>query len=73
MERVTFRSDVISISGVLLYGKGDVFEIREKEIKDAYFGRSSGIYYPEKLMFIKLVEVYGTVFTPNAFEEYSEL
>lgn len=58
-DKLILRNQIFDENGVIVFEKGDVVIIRDVVKKEAFVGKSSGQYYPEEIIGIKLVDHYG--------------
>ena len=71
-DTLTFRMELITIGGQILFKKGQKVIVRDVEIKKGHWAWGfSGIWYPDKLLWIKLEDHYG-LYQPDCFEELCE-
>lgn len=59
-DTLTINCEIISSSGMILFNKGDKIEIDVVFKKKAFWGKMTGIYYPEEITGIKIVDYYGS-------------
>ena len=65
---LTIATEVIGISGEIIFTEGQKVEVEEVFLTGNYYGRSTGIYYPEKINCIKVKDQYG-VWLSRTFKE----
>jgi len=68
-QRVTFLYELMDVSGRILFRKGEVHKVEYLEFRMPFYGKGSGVYYPEKLFMIKIIG-YDPLIFPRVFEEY---
>lgn len=68
-DTLTIKNDIITLSGLILFKKGQKVKIRDIEYREPFYGKGTGFYYPKKISVIKLEDHYGVVFLPHSFVE----
>ena len=72
-DYLTFKNEIISLSGQILFKEGQKVKIRDIEYREPFFGKNTGFYYPKKISAIKLEQHYGVVFLPHSFVELIDI
>ncbi len=67
---LTVNCDVIDISGCIIFRCNQKVEVDEVLKKEPFWGKMSGVYYPEEITGIKLVNTYG-IWSLKTFKETS--
>lgn len=65
---LTVKHEVIGASGAIIFKEGEKVKVRELEVKEAFYGKKTGVYYPKEITGVKLEGKYGIWF-PNMFQE----
>ena len=73
IETVTPIHDVISIDGQIILAKGIPINVIKVNMTEAFFGKATGAYYPEKIESIKLEGHEGVTYSPETFIETKRL
>ena len=69
---LTINCDIITIGGQIIFEKGEKVIVSDVVIEKGHWARGfSGIYYPDKLIWVKLEDHYG-LWQPDSFEELCE-
>ena len=69
---LTISGDIITIGGQVIFEKGEKVIVSDVVIEKSHWSWGfSGIYYPDKLIWVKLEGHYG-LWQPNTFEELCE-
>lgn len=56
---ITVNCEIFSQSGRIIFYKGTRVQIREVIKKEAFWGKMSGVYYPEEIIGLKIVGSSG--------------
>ena len=71
-DTLTVNGDIITIGGQIIFEKGEKVIISETVIEKGHYSRiCSDIFYPDRLIWIKLEGHYG-LWQPDTFEELCE-
>jgi len=69
-QTVLINNDIINHSGEIILEKGQTVTISGIDIKKGFWGKNSGIWYPDKITGIRIKEQYG-IWSLNCFEQLS--
>lgn len=67
-RRLTIKNDIISETGGIIFNKGDKVEVDEIIVKEGFWGKNTGQWYPEEIIGAKLVGYHG-YWDKNTFVE----
>ncbi len=56
---VTIKDEIFSESGRIIFHKGTKVQISEVIKKEAFWGKMSGVYYPEEITGLKIIGISG--------------
>lgn len=70
--QLTLNCEIIGISGIIFFEKGQKVTAEEFEIKEGHWGRMSGVWYEDELTGVRLKERQGTTWTLDIFEEFKQ-
>jgi hypothetical protein len=68
-DTLTINGEIITLGGHILFEKGEKVVVRDVEIEKGHYSRiCPDIFYPDRLVWIKLEGHYG-LWQPDTFEE----
>jgi hypothetical protein len=66
---LTVKSEIIRDSGLIIFSIGDKVEVEEFVIQESFYGKWSGIWYPEEIIGVTLIDYPGVTWSLSIFEE----
>lgn len=72
-DELTVAHDIIGISGAVHISKGQKVKVRKIDKREGFWGKISGDWYPEEILFIGLDGLEGVVFLPTVFKEIKQI